>query len=231
VKYLFLLIFVLFSQKISYAEFIQFDFSLGRYLVDNQREIKVHFDFDLSGYSEKDFLVVPFIESGVAEIFNFEKNAWISYGNSIYDLPPLESEMIIRIKGLEVEKTTLSFQIFNLKTGEIYTTPEKTIWSKEIYSDYLQRLNDNLLANLNLKDEKDQPPKYYDSVVIENSGEKFNFFEKIINTPNKYLMLPVPIIFVLSVLAGYKPGFKNNGKRTNLDVETKTYGVGGKIHE
>ena len=41
--------------------------------MDNQREIKVHFDFDLSGYSEKDFLVVPFIESGVAEIFNFEK--------------------------------------------------------------------------------------------------------------------------------------------------------------
>ena len=216
---------------VSRAEFTQFDFSLGRYLVEDRKDIEVNFNFDLSDYSQKDFLVAPLIKNGMVEIFNFEKNSWVSYGDPIYDMPYLESKMIIRISGFEVEKTSLNFQIFNLKTGEIYMTPEKNIWSKKIYSDYLQKFNDNLSANLSLKNEnEDLPAESYNVALIGKSNENLDFFEKINEVPNKYLFFPVPLMFVFSVLAGFKFGLKNKAERKNLDVKTKTYVVDDKIH-
>jgi len=216
------------SSKVN-ADFTQFDFSLGRYLLDENKEIKVDFKYDILNYVEKNFLVRPVINNGIVEIFNSETNLWVNSYSNISELPFLENEMLIRIKGLRVEKSCVHFEIFNIKNGEKYNTPVKDVWSEKVYSKYIGKLNKNLSGYLVKKEEiSSGGGEYLEFVEIGDTG-KFDLSEVLKSAPKSYLTLAGLGIFSVSFFLGFK-GKITNPKKKNLDVETRVYGVNGKIH-
>lgn len=213
------------------AESVNFDFYLGRYLVDKDEEIRVHFKYDLENFDEGIFLVRPAVENGLVEIFNAGKNSWVSPSSNISELPILSKEIQIRIRGFEIEKTSLYFQIFNTSTGETYTTPKKNIWSKKIYSKYLEKLNEKIFGNAVSKEDSE----FSDVNYIENAQITPQLtgssLDNIIDEFSKEFFYLIPlVVFAISFFIGFK--FKSTEKevRKNLDIETRIYGVNGKIH-
>ena len=210
----------------SFAQNTNFDFSLGKYLVDGYGEIIVHFDYDLQNYDEETFLVKPIIKNGIIEIFNSDKNSWVSSYSLMSDLPNIKKEMEIKIKGLEVEKSSVYFQIFNTSTGKIYTTPEKFVWSKKVYSKYLEKINEKVTSNLVLKEESGAPDVLsYNQAEVSASVGKTNLTKTLEKIPQKYFYIFSIFVFLISFLFGFKPD-----RRKVLDVEARVYGVSGKIH-
>ncbi len=229
-KYFLFFIILLALCKVSYAEFTQFDFSLGRYLVDNDKEIIVNFDYLLSGYEDKDFLVRPVIENGIVEIFNAGNNSWVSSFDLISDFPILKKEMIIKISGLYVEKSSLIFEIYNTKSGENYTTPAKGVWSGKVYSKYLDKLNAGLSKNLVLKEEVVfKPVEYLESTLVGESEEKWDLWSKLDSVPKTYFLILSTMSFLVFFLLGLKFKIRQKKKSKILDIESRVYGVSGKI--
>lgn len=215
----------------SYANSTNFDFYLGRYLVDKDEEIKVHFKYDLQNFNEDNFLVRPVIENGLVEIYNMGNNSWADSSSTLPSLPALNKEMTIKIRGFEIEKTALYFQIFNTYTGEIYTTPKKPIWSKKIYSKYLEKVNDKVFGNVvSKKDSEVTDVNYLDQAQISPSPRGSNL-DNIIDKFSKEFFYLIPLfIFVTSFFIGFKNKSRENEVRKNLDIEARVYGVNGKIH-
>lgn len=214
----------------AYADSTNFDFYLGRYFVDKDEDIKVHFKYDLENFNESSFLVRPVIENGLVEIYNAGNNSWANSSSVLPELPVLSKEMVIKIRGFEIEKTTLYFQIFNTSTGEIYTTPKKTIWSKKIYSKYLERVNEKIFGNVvSKKDGEFSNVNYLESAQI-NPSPRGSPLDNIIDKFSKEFFYLVPLfVFIASFFIGFKYKSKETGMG-NLDIENRTYGVNGKIH-
>jgi len=80
------------------------------------------------------------IGKGVIEIFDKKNNTWVSSVFPSSTFPNLEETMLIRARGIETEKTLLWFEIKNIKTGKVYLTPSKNIWSKKVYEGYIEEL-------------------------------------------------------------------------------------------
>ena len=207
-----------------------FDFYLGRYLIGKDEEITVHLKYDLQNFKEDSFLVRPVIENGIVEIYNVGNNFWVTSYSILPSLPILNEEMTIKIRGLEVEKTGLYFQIFNMSTGEIYTTPKKTVWSKKIYSKYLEKVNEKIFGNVVSKEDAEfSDVNYLESAQITPSP-RGSPLDNIIDKFSKEFFYLVPLfVFIVSFFIGFKYKSKETGMG-NLDIKNRTYGVNGKIH-
>lgn len=217
----------------AYADSTNFDFYLGRYFVDKDEDIKVHFKYDLENFNESSFLVRPVIENGLVEIYNAGNNSWANSSSVLPELPVLSKEMVIKIRGFEIEKTTLYFQIFNTSTGEIYTTPKKTIWSKKIYSKYLEKVNERILGNvISKKDSEFNDVKYLESAQISpSSSTRVSFLNSIIDKLSQEYFYLIPLfVFATSFLIAFKNNSKKSGLKKSLDIENRIYSVDGKIH-
>ena len=200
----------------SYADFVPFDFSLGRYLIDEDREVEVNFYYDLENYDSEDFLIKPFVKNGIVKIFNPDNGKWSDCYSLVSDLPFLQESMLIRIKGMRVKKSSLSFEIINVSSGDVYKTPEKEIWSKEVYSKYQENVNLNLQNTELLKEES----------LVEGSDEpefveveKGNFLEEIEKIPKIYILVLGIILFIWSFILG----FSANRNRKTLNIKNRTY--------
>ena len=115
------------------AEDVYFDFSIKKPFVESGSEFEVKFDYKFDGFEEKDFLVNPVVDRGLVKYRN----------NGLSDV------FLISLIGFG--NISLSFDIWNLKTGDIYKTPIKPIWSTLVYSGYLEKLNTNLRSFMNAK--------------------------------------------------------------------------------
>lgn len=209
------------------AETTYFDFSLNRYLIDENKEKVVNFKYELEGFDEGLFLVKPFISNGVVEVFNPEKNMWVSSFSLVSDLPTLQKEMLIKIKGFGIEKTCLYFEILNLSNGQVYITPKKEIWSKKVYEKYLENLNKKIKGDLVLKNEGEgAEEEILDSVFLKDLSRE-SVYKKVCDKITKdYFYLLVFFEFSIFFYAGSKKGKKGVKK---IDFESRTYGVDGKI--
>ena len=164
---------IVFYRILCIAENNYFDFSLNRYLIDENKETVVNFKYKLEGYDEKLFLVKPFIENGIIEVFNPENNLWVSSFSLVSDLPDIQKEMLIRIKGFGTEKTELYFEILNLSNGQVYITPKKYVWSKKVYEKYLEDLNKKIKGDLVLKNEGEGvQEETLDGVFLKDSSRE-----------------------------------------------------------
>jgi hypothetical protein len=203
---------------------------LGRYLIDCDREIQVGFKYELQGFDDGDFLVRPVIKNGTVEIFNSDANTWVGSYSLISELPSLQKEMLIRVKGFDVIKSSLYFEILNTKTGEVFSTPQKEIWSKGIYSNYGELINSNLSNFEVLKLEKESDPDgSLDSVELEIEKE-IGFLEKMNNIPKIYILITGLICFVVSFFIGLGIKFPRKNNKKVLDIKNRIYGANGKIH-
>lgn len=229
-KYLIFLLLSLLLSFISHADFTPFDFSLGRYLIDEHKEIRVSFKYDLVDYDEKDFLIRPVIKNGIVEVFNPDTNLWTGSFQPISEMSYLKEEALIRVKGLSIEKSSLDFEIYNIKSGEIYSTSAKDIWSKKVYSKYIESLNGNLSNNfLNKEERAFESDELVEFAEIEIENKK-SLVEKINEIPETYVLLFGVFCFLSSFLLGFGFKWKGNRREKVLDVKNRIYSVNGKIH-
>lgn len=217
---IFFIVIVIFS-SVTKAEFTPFDFSLGKFFIEDSKELKVDFEYDLLNYGSDDFLVRPLIENGVIEILNPDNGSWVGSFKPLAELPSLREEMVVRIKGFVNEKTLLKFEIFNKKSGEIFTTPSKSIWSGKIHFKYLERLNGNLSLLHSKKEETEYEDSSFEYVEI-NKANRFELFEKIDEIPRSYILVSVVLIFISSFLVGFRKRISR--KKVVLDVDRRIYG-------
>jgi len=203
VRYLIFCILLLLFSFSSEADFTPFDFSLGRYLIDESKEMDTSFKYDLENYEEEDLLVRPLIENGIIEIFNIDKNSWVGSYAPLSELPSLKKSILIRIKGFVVQKSSLKFEIFNTKSGEIYTTPPKNIWSKRVHEKYLVKLNDNLSVILSEKKEVDTESESLEFAKFEKQSNWF-VIESIEKIQPFYILLIGIFCFFTFFYIGFK---------------------------
>ena len=211
----FLIIFI-FSLSLAQC-FTNFDFSLGRYLLDNDKEIKVSFNYDLENYQENNFLVRPVVNNGMIEIMNPEKGSWVSSFGLLSDLPFIQKEMFIKIKGFETQKSSLYFEIFNTAGGDVYKTPEKNIWSKHVYKGYLEKLRENLEFRLRESTESSQEISSLSIANLDVADDKKD------NSKNKDAIINVisyPFLFLVFFVIGYRV-LKNRIKKNTLSLNDK----------
>jgi len=191
---------------VSCAQSTHFDFSSRSYLIENENEVQVEFGYSLTGYKESDFSVRPIVENGSVEIYNEAKDTWVSSFGLFSSFPSLKKNMMVRLKGFEVEKSVLYFQIYNLKTGESYFTPKKSIWSRKVYEKYVEKVNENLENVLGAKDEAPEVLESSQSAVVsEKKPPNFeNLFKFVDSIPKRYFFFFGIAVFVWSVIFGYK---------------------------
>lgn len=115
-----------------------FDFKLDEYLISDTAPVNVEFFYDLKDTSDEDFVVKPKISNAIVKIFDAKKSLW---GLSA----PLRKNMQILVEGLNLNQTNLFFEIRNLRTGEVYKTPTKSVWGKAIYNGYVESINSSVL--------------------------------------------------------------------------------------
>jgi len=218
---------IVFYRILCIAENNYFDFSLNRYLIDENKETVVNFKYKLEGYDEKLFLVKPFIENGIIEVFNPENNLWVSSFSLVSDLPDIQKEMLIRIKGFGTEKTELYFEILNLSNGQVYITPKKYVWSKKVYEKYLEDLNKKIKGDLVLKNEGEGvQEETLDGVFLKDSSRESIYKKLYEKITTDYFYLTVFLEFMIFFYLGFR---KRKNIFTRVDFESRTYGVNGKI--
>ena len=104
-----MLLLVLCSVK-AFGESTYFDFSVDSPFIQSGSEFEIYFNYKLEGFGERDFLISPVVNRGLVR--------------SSFSV--LSSAPSLSILGFG--KVSLSFDIWNLKTGEIYKTPKRYIW-------------------------------------------------------------------------------------------------------
>lgn len=228
-RYVIFLVLLLILSTTCNAEFTQFDFHLGRYLVEDKKEFKVYFDYSLVNYSKDVFRVRPFVGNGFVEIFNPDLNKWILPSFALSELPSITEEMIVRVGGLSVVQSQMYFEIFNTLTGEIFKTPSKKIWSGAVYSKFLENVNETMEKEQLLREERlSEPVEYIDSVELEKKPN-WDIMGKIENLPGVYTAVFALLLFLTSFLFGFLKTFRSKNSRKMLDIKSRVYGVGGKI--
>ena len=128
----FVLLLTLISQEVL-AKDTYFDFSLEKPFIESGSEFEVMFRHKLEGFTEEDFLVSPVVNRGL-----------VRFGSGKFSV-----SYPVSVTGFG--KISLSFDIWNLKTGEIYKTPVRSIWSTLVYSKYIEKLNNNLRSFMDAK--------------------------------------------------------------------------------
>ncbi|MFC1755814.1 hypothetical protein ACFLZK_00260 [Patescibacteria group bacterium] len=132
-----------------------FDFNLNKKYIYQNNEIEISFLYNFEGYSEGDFIVRPQSSSGIIEIYDTEKNVWIKNNDLWSNMPILEKNM--RVRTNLVGKSILSFEIQSTLDAKIYKTGEKTIWGGDLFGNYVEKLNRNMLT-YKLKEIKKESP-------------------------------------------------------------------------
>lgn len=203
-KYIIFVILLICFCRVSYAQFTQFDFSLKSYLVDNEKEIEVEFNYLLTGYKEGDFSVRPVVENGIVEIFNEDSGQWVSSFSSFSNFPKLSKKNLITFKGLTVEKSVLHFEIYEIGTGKTYLTPKKSIWSEKVYEKYIEKVNESLSRkNLEKKEVVEEVAESSQSSGSEKY-EPSDISKFIDSIPKKYFLFFGVAVFVISAVVGFK---------------------------
>lgn len=227
VKYLIFLIILLLSCCNSYAEFTNFDFELEKYFVEDNKEINVELIYSLDGYTEKDFLIRPVVLNGIIEILNEENGKWVSSYGLTTDLPSLKKNILVRIRGVSVEKTEIFFEIRNINTGEVYLTPKKYVWGNKVYENYLERIkiykndknSEEIIENEVIESSSSQN---FDQ-TRENVDKKEDLADKLDKIPKIFFLILGIAAFTVFFVIGYIGylGFIHKKKRIWMN---------GKIH-
>lgn len=123
-----------------------FDFSAQSPIISSNNELNASLFYDLIGTSEENFRLRP--QSGIKnlQVWNFEKNVWISSNDLWTNMPKLTKQTKLRFLSNSFSKTSVYFLIQDVKTSEIYETPKRHIWSRNWFTLYISKLNENIFG-------------------------------------------------------------------------------------
>lgn len=207
-KYLIYLIILLCSCYISYADFTNFDFRLGKYLIEENKELSVEFNYSLKGFKETGFLVRPFISNGIIEILNEVKGIWVPTYGIVSNFSYLNKNTVIRVKGLSIEKTELWFEVINIGTGDVFLTPKRYVWGNKVYENYIGKVNNNINNNNEeVSEENVLGFSVFESSQSKKGGEsennENNLWKRLENIPKVYFFVLSIVVFVSSLVLGF----------------------------
>lgn len=132
--------FLFLNHEAEAKEFRYFDFEFIKNTLSPESEVEVNFIYNFSeGVSEERFKIKPRIENGTVEIL--ENEGWVNENSLWTEASTLSRAKKLRIKG-SFYKTDVWFEILDLKTGKIYTTPKHFILSRNWFEDYIKNLNE-----------------------------------------------------------------------------------------
>ena len=155
----------------------------------------------------------------------------MSSDTNLSNLPSFEDTVVIRIKGLGVEKSGIYFEVFNTVSGVLYKTPQKAIWSREVYSEYIKSVNKVLMHKKTIREEKDVVDyEYLNSAEIDTSGEDSIDFNKHSNLDRVYIFIAFILSFLITYFIGCRVELRKYREKKNLDISSRVYSVNGKIH-
>jgi len=134
-----LFVFILFGKV--YAQ-NYFDVEVDTKKVPYNKELNIEFSYSLNGFEESDFLVRPRMTVGAVSVYHEAENEWVSQGGLWTAMPTLQKDMNIKVD-LQGE-SELYFEIQNTVDQKIFETPKIMIWGGNIYTDYIEKVNQNL---------------------------------------------------------------------------------------
>lgn len=125
-----------------------FDFVPRSYLTSIDQTLVVDFLFDLGEVKPSRFKVRPKAENVLLKMVEdaAEKDATLPWTQ----MPLLGSSQKIKLYG-SYEVFGLHFEILDLVTGKIYTTSTYKVWNGLLLSQYIDKINSNLLNDKMLR--------------------------------------------------------------------------------
>jgi len=126
VKSLLLLLLILLFTKYTHAREFYIDYTLNSHYVTKNEIKKVEFKHEFNSIDS--YTVTPIIE-----------------GLKFHLLQPLGESMFLKFPDNTFAEKCLKFEVQNIYTFEKFATPCKKIWGKNVYSDYINKLNENLI--------------------------------------------------------------------------------------
>ncbi len=146
VAFLFVLIYFLIAfLPTTLAKEVHFEFISASNMLSLENEIEVLFKYELINLEESRFRVRPASNVRYTQIWNDESGKWVSESALWSEFPALGKIMKIKFLSGEFSYAEVYFQIQDTKTAQIYETPKHKIWSRNWFSDYVRRLNENIM--------------------------------------------------------------------------------------
>jgi len=101
----------------------------------------------LHDLNETRFLIRPKSEDRLVEIFNKEKDKWVSNNALWNDLPKLTKEIKLRFSSLSLEKISIQFEVKDVTNLKTYLTSPYNVWSKKSHEAYIEKVNQKLVSD------------------------------------------------------------------------------------
>jgi hypothetical protein len=147
VKYLlFLIIFILFSNTFTVnARSPYFIHKNDRKILTDDEEVGFEIKYDLIGTTPDRFSVRPRIKNGIVSIWNEGKGIYTQGNDNWSRMPKLDNKMYFKLEALGSGKTEMWFEVRDTHAGKVYETPVQSIWSRYVYEEYVDKLNQNII--------------------------------------------------------------------------------------
>ena len=128
--------------------------------------------FDVGSIPLKRFVIRPVLKDGSLQVCCNTTGDWV-FADERWTNMPLLSETIqlrfINFTNTEIQKEGLSFEVLDTKTGLTYKTPEKPFWiGPPIYSNYVKKVNNWVLARKNAEDLSELNANAYKMLKLTN---------------------------------------------------------------
>jgi len=129
----------------AFAKETYFEFIPASSVLSLENEVEILFKYELINLKENSFRVRPASNVKYTQIWNDESEKWVSESALWSDFPVLSKAMKLKFLSGEFSYAEVYFQVQNTKTALIYETPRHKIWSRGWFSDYVRRLNENIM--------------------------------------------------------------------------------------
>lgn len=145
-SFLFLISFII---PRSYA-LTYFDVQPIKKLLDSHDSVKVKVLYKDSDLDLSRFRVKAYCSECSAFVFDDSKIKWIPSFNIWLDMPPLKNELYIKLTLKFENNAYVWLELQDIQTGRIYETPKKLVWSRNIFNEYLHKINS--ISNARIKE-------------------------------------------------------------------------------
>ncbi|MBD3365951.1 hypothetical protein GF360_01255 [candidate division WWE3 bacterium] len=119
-----------------------FDFSPSSYEINEDFEILLTITHQVKNTTSEDWRIKPESQGATISLYNKASQRWVFAENPWEDMPPLTKKLRLKMVSHK-EKIPLKLLFKHLPTGEIYETPEKILWTKHAYGNYVAQINES----------------------------------------------------------------------------------------
>lgn len=135
--------FLLFPFSFDKTRAYNFVLDSNSYFVPYNGYVNVDFNYELVGYEEDEFKIMPFFDGGEVRVYDPKSNQWVSGSDLWENMPFLSKDVKLKIN-TQKDTGNIGFYVLNLTSGEVYETNTVSIWTSYVLRGYLEKLNEHL---------------------------------------------------------------------------------------